>query len=126
MRGIAIRWLTLTGAIIVTSYMLDGIQVNGIFSAFFAAAFLSILNAFFRPVLILTLTSYSKHEQHRAKARERVRVKVRGKNDYEGGVLKYPYIKKKPPCGGFTQTMYYSAADVRPPICFAKNFSIAA
>ena len=53
MRGIAIRWLTLTGAIIVTSYMLDGIQVNGIFSAFFAAAFLSILNAFFRPVLIL-------------------------------------------------------------------------
>lgn len=33
--------------------MLDGIQIKGFFSAFFAAAFLSILNAFFRPVLIL-------------------------------------------------------------------------
>ena len=53
MRGITIRWLTLTGAIIITSYMLDGIQVKGFFSAFFAAAFLGILNAFFRPILIL-------------------------------------------------------------------------
>ena len=53
MRGIAIRWLTLTGAIIITSYMLDGIQVKGFLSAFFAAAFLGILNAFFRPILIL-------------------------------------------------------------------------
>ncbi len=53
MRGIAIRWLTLTGAIIITSYMLDGIHIKGFFSAFFAAAFLGISNAFFRPVLIL-------------------------------------------------------------------------
>jgi putative membrane protein len=35
---------------------MDGIVVSGFFSAFFAAAFLGILNAFFRPVLfILTL-----------------------------------------------------------------------
>lgn len=53
MKGIAIRWLTLTGAIIITSYLLDGIRVSGFFSAFFAAAILGVLNAFFRPVLIL-------------------------------------------------------------------------
>jgi len=56
MHGITIRWLTLTFAIIVTSYLVDGIQVSGFFSAVFAAAVLGILNAFFRPViLILTL-----------------------------------------------------------------------
>ncbi len=56
MHGITIRWLALTLAIIVTSYLLDGIQVGGFWSAFFAAAVLGILNAFFRPIiLILTL-----------------------------------------------------------------------
>ena len=56
MQGIAIRWLTLTGAIILTSYLIDGIVVRGFFAAFFAAAALGILNAFFRPILlILTL-----------------------------------------------------------------------
>ncbi|CAB1061218.1 putative membrane protein [Olavius sp. associated proteobacterium Delta 1] len=53
MNGIFIRWLTLTGAIILTSYLLDGIQVSGFVSAFFAAAMLGILNALFRPILIL-------------------------------------------------------------------------
>ena len=56
MNGIILRWLTLTGSIIVTSYMLDGIQVSGFFSALSAAAILGILNAFFRPIaLFLTL-----------------------------------------------------------------------
>lgn len=56
MRGIALRWLTLTGAIVLASYMLDGIHVSGVMSAFGAAAMLGILNAFFRPIaLILTL-----------------------------------------------------------------------
>ncbi len=56
MRGIAFRWLTLTGAIIFASYMLDGIHVSGFMSALWAAAILGILNAFFRPIaLILTL-----------------------------------------------------------------------
>ena len=56
MHGITIRWLTLTLAIIVTSYLLDGIQVSGFWSALFAAAVLGILNAIFRPIiLILTL-----------------------------------------------------------------------
>ncbi len=56
MHGLIIRWLTLTTAIIVASYTLDGIRVQGVFSAIFAAAALGILNAFFRPIaLILTL-----------------------------------------------------------------------
>jgi len=56
MNGIFIRWLILTFSIIISSYLLEGIQVSGFISAFFAAAILGILNAFFRPVLlILTL-----------------------------------------------------------------------
>jgi putative membrane protein len=56
MNGIFIRWIVLTAAIIIVSYLLDGIIISGFFSAFFAAAILGILNAFFRPVLfILTL-----------------------------------------------------------------------
>jgi len=56
MNGLTIRWLTLTAAIIVASYMIDGIRVAGVFSAVFAAAALGIFNAFFRPIaLILTL-----------------------------------------------------------------------
>ena len=56
MKGIFLRWLILTFSIIATSYLIDGIQVSGFVSAFFAAAILGILNAFFRPILfILTL-----------------------------------------------------------------------
>jgi len=51
--GIFVRWLVLTGSIIVTSYLMDGIHVSGPFSAFFAAAILGILNAFLRPILLL-------------------------------------------------------------------------
>lgn len=54
--GILIRWLILTAAILIASYLLDGIEVSGFISAFFAAAILGILNAFLRPILfILTL-----------------------------------------------------------------------
>jgi putative membrane protein len=56
MQGILLRWLILTGAIIMASYLLDGIRVGGFFSALFAAAILGMLNAVFRPiVIILTL-----------------------------------------------------------------------
>ena len=51
--GLFIRWLILTIAIIVTSYLLDGIHSAGFFSAFFAAAILGILNAFIRPILLI-------------------------------------------------------------------------
>ena len=53
MKGILVRWLILTVAIMFASYMIAGIQVKNFFSAFFAAAILGILNAFFRPILIL-------------------------------------------------------------------------
>jgi putative membrane protein len=53
MMGFLIRWLILTIAIIIASYLLEGIHISGFFSAFFAAAALGILNALFRPVLIL-------------------------------------------------------------------------
>lgn len=53
---ITIKWIALTAAIMVTSYLIDGISVDGLPSAFLAAAVLSILNVFLRPIaLILTL-----------------------------------------------------------------------
>jgi putative membrane protein len=56
MRGIAIRWLVQALAIFATAHLLDGIRVSGILSAVAAAAILGILNALFRPILlILTL-----------------------------------------------------------------------
>lgn len=53
MKGLLIRWLILTAAIMFASYLIDGIHVHDFFSAFFAAAILGVLNAFFRPVLII-------------------------------------------------------------------------
>ncbi len=53
MNGIFIRWLTSTGAIILTSYLLSGIHIDGFFAAFLAAAMLGILNALFRPIALL-------------------------------------------------------------------------
>jgi len=53
MRGVLLRWLVLTAAVLAASWLLDGIRVNGIFPALLAAALLGILNAVFRPLLIL-------------------------------------------------------------------------
>lgn len=56
MHGLLLRWLILTAAILAAAYVIEGIQVSGFLSALFAAAVLGILNAFFRPILlILTL-----------------------------------------------------------------------
>ena len=56
MRGLFIRWITVTGGIAMAAYLLEGIRVSGFLAAFFAAAMLGILNAVFRPIaLILTL-----------------------------------------------------------------------
>ena len=51
--GLLLRWLILTAGIIIASYLLEGIHVSGFFSALFAAALLGILNALFRPILII-------------------------------------------------------------------------
>jgi putative membrane protein len=56
MRGVLLRWLILTAAVLIAAWLLDGIHVTDLSSAFLAAATLGILNAFFRPLLIfLTL-----------------------------------------------------------------------
>jgi putative membrane protein len=53
MNGMLIRWLTSTGAIVLTSYLLNGIQIDGFPTAFVAAAILGILNALIRPIALL-------------------------------------------------------------------------
>ncbi len=53
MKGLIVRWLILTIAILSAAYLIRGISVNSFAAAFFAAAVLGILNALFRPVLIL-------------------------------------------------------------------------
>ncbi len=56
MRGLLLRWLILSVAIMAAAYLFDGIRVDGFGTALFAALVLGILNAFFRPILfILTL-----------------------------------------------------------------------
>ena len=53
MRGLLLRWLVLTAAVLTAAWFLDGIRVSGIFPAILAAALLGILNAVLRPLLIL-------------------------------------------------------------------------
>jgi putative membrane protein len=53
MKGIVIRWFILTAAIMLTPYVVKGIHVDGFLSALEAAAILGVLNAIFRPVLII-------------------------------------------------------------------------
>jgi putative membrane protein len=53
MKGLLIRWLVQTVAILFAAYILEGIHISGFLSAVFAAACLGFLNAFFRPVLII-------------------------------------------------------------------------
>jgi putative membrane protein len=48
-----IRWLALTAAITVASYLLQGIWVKDLFSCILAAAVLGLLNVSIRPLLIL-------------------------------------------------------------------------
>lgn len=53
MNGLLLRWLLLTISIMLTPYLVTGIHVTSFFSAFLAAAVLGILNALFRPLLII-------------------------------------------------------------------------
>ena len=53
MKGILLRWLIQTIAILVAAYVLKGIDVTGFVPALAAAAILGILNAFVRPLLLL-------------------------------------------------------------------------
>jgi len=53
MKGILLRWLIQTIAILAAAYLLKGIDVTGFVPALAAAAILGILNAFVRPLLLL-------------------------------------------------------------------------
>lgn len=53
MKGLLLRWLIQTIAILVAAYLLKGIDVTGFVPALAAAALLGILNAFVRPLLLL-------------------------------------------------------------------------
>jgi len=56
MKGLILRWLILSVAIMVAAHLFAGIHVDGYGTALFAALVLGILNALFRPVLfVLTL-----------------------------------------------------------------------
>jgi len=53
---VLLRWSILTMAIMAASYVLDGVYVRDLFTAFWAAALLGVLNVLLRPILlILTL-----------------------------------------------------------------------
>jgi len=53
MKGILLRWLILTLAIVIAGYLFPGIQVSSFGAALLSAMVLGILNAFFRPILII-------------------------------------------------------------------------
>ena len=53
MKGLLLRWLILTLAILAAAYLIEGITVTSFWSALLAAALLGILNVFFRPILLL-------------------------------------------------------------------------
>jgi len=49
---ILLRWLLSTLAILITAYLLPGIQIIGFFAALVAALVLGIINTFIRPVFL--------------------------------------------------------------------------
>ena len=56
MRGLVIRWLVSAAALYLTSLIVRGIEIQGIFPLLFAAVTIGILNAIVRPfILLLTL-----------------------------------------------------------------------
>jgi len=56
MKGLLFKWLALAVAVMAAAYVIEGIHISGFVTALFAALTLGILNALFRPILlILTL-----------------------------------------------------------------------
>ena len=53
MRGILIRWVVMTAAILVAGNFIKGFHVSNLPTAFFAAVILSLLNAIVRPILVI-------------------------------------------------------------------------
>ncbi len=56
MKGIVLRWVVNAGGLLLVGALFDGVHVAGVGWALVAAAFLGVMNALIRPlVLILTL-----------------------------------------------------------------------
>ncbi len=53
MRGFIIRWIVNALALILTAWLLKGMEFNGVFAPFVAALVIGVLNAVLRPFLIL-------------------------------------------------------------------------
>ena len=53
MNGLLLRWLISALSLLLISHLVPGIVVDGFFYALVAAAFLGVLNALVRPVLIV-------------------------------------------------------------------------
>ncbi len=53
MRGFVIRWIVNALALILTAWLLKGIEFSGVFAPFVAALVIGVLNAVLRPFLIL-------------------------------------------------------------------------
>jgi len=47
------RWLIITAAILLASWLVPGIRVESVLTAIFAAAILGLINTFIKPVLII-------------------------------------------------------------------------
>jgi putative membrane protein len=48
-----LKWLIMTISIIVSSYLIPGVKVEGFFAALWVAFFLGIVNVLIKPILIL-------------------------------------------------------------------------
>ena len=56
MRGLVVRWLVSAAALYLTSLIVRGIEIRGVFPLLFAAVTIGVLNAVVRPfILLLTL-----------------------------------------------------------------------
>lgn len=53
MKRLVLRWVILTAAVLFAAYVIDGIHVAGVASAIWGAGMLGLLNAFFRPIIII-------------------------------------------------------------------------
>jgi putative membrane protein len=53
MRGLVVRWLVSAAALYLTSLIVRGIEIQGVFPLLFAAVTIGVLNAVVRPVILL-------------------------------------------------------------------------
>ena len=51
--NILLKWLIMTAAILISSYLLPGAEIAGFWAAFWLALLLGLLNAIIKPLLIL-------------------------------------------------------------------------